>query len=308
MLSLDTFLTILYVTIDDFCLQQAPIQRRPGRPTSLEASEVITLALLSQLWCFRSERDFYRYAQRHLKTAFPNLPDRAQLNRLMRKHWQLLVAFWQQGVDELQAQAVLYEILDTVPIPVRNIKRRGRGWLAGQANIGWSTRLGWYNGFHGLIAVTPKGLITGFAFSEASAKDQPMASTFLALRCGALTGLPTTGRFRRAYYLADSGFEGKEFVPLWKEQFGAQFVVIPPRSRPGPWPKLWRKWLISLRQIVETVYDKLVNWFGLGSDRNHTLSGFQLRFAAKVALHNFLISLNLLAGREPLRFADLVGW
>lgn len=306
MLNLDTFLTILYVSVDDFCQSNPAVTRRPGRPASLEPSEVITLALLAQFWWFRSERDFYRYAWNHLRPAFPNLPDRAQLNRLMRHHWRELVAFWQHGVDELQAQAGIYEILDTVPIPVRNIKRRGRGWLAGLANIGWSTRLGWYNGFHGLVAVNPSGIITGFAAAAASEKDQTMTTSFLALRIGQLSGLPTVGRFNPGYYLADNGFEGWKNAQLWHDSFHAPFVVIPARSRPGTIAKSWRRWLISMRQQVETVYDKLVNWFGLGKDRNHTLSGFQLRLAAKVALHNFLIRLNLDLDRPPMAFADLV--
>jgi hypothetical protein len=29
----------------------------------------------------------------------------------------------------------------------RDAKRRGGGWLAGYADIGWSNRLGWYEGF-----------------------------------------------------------------------------------------------------------------------------------------------------------------
>ena len=67
-------------------------------------------------------------------------------------------------------------------MPVRDAKRRGEGWLAGYADIGWSNRLGWYEGFRLLSAVEPTGVITGFGFGPASTKDQPMAETFFALR------------------------------------------------------------------------------------------------------------------------------
>jgi len=63
-----------------------------------------------------------------------------------------------------------------------------------------------------------------------------------------------------------------------------------------------------VRQIVETVYDKLQNTFRLGRERPHDLSGFQARLAAKVALHNFCIWLNQQLGRERLAFADLLDW
>ena len=64
----------------------------------------------------------------------------------------------------------------------------------------------------------------------------------------------------------------------------------------------------SLRQIVETVYEKLHNAFGLARERPHELSGLRARLAAKVALHNFCIWLNEHLGRPRLAFADLLGW
>jgi hypothetical protein len=33
-------------------------------------------------------------------------------------------------------------------VPIRDAKRRGASWLPGLADIGWSNRLGWYEGFH----------------------------------------------------------------------------------------------------------------------------------------------------------------
>src|SRR5829696_9944119 len=63
MLDVDTFLTTLYVMVDDFCHSRAP-KMRPGPEASLCASEVITLAIFARWSRFASERDFYRYAQR----------------------------------------------------------------------------------------------------------------------------------------------------------------------------------------------------------------------------------------------------
>jgi hypothetical protein len=54
----------------------------------------------------------------------------------------------------------------------------------------------------------------------------------------------------------------------------------------------------SIRQIVESVYDKLFNTFGLWRERPHELQG----------LHNFCIWLNDQLGRPRLAFADLLGW
>jgi hypothetical protein len=93
MLDVDTFLTILYVMVDDFChskLPTSPASKKPGPQASLCASEVITLAVFARWGRFSSERDFYRYARACLCNAFPTLPDRSQFNRLVRYHTELI--------------------------------------------------------------------------------------------------------------------------------------------------------------------------------------------------------------------------
>ena len=124
----DTFLTTLYVVIDDFC-QAAGFagKHRPGPAASLPCSEVVTLAVFGQWARFPSERAFYRYAQRHLRPAFPTLPTREQFNRLQRSYWDAIVAFALCLVEQMYAQGCLYEALDSSGIPIRYAKRRGTG-------------------------------------------------------------------------------------------------------------------------------------------------------------------------------------
>jgi len=69
-----------------------------------------------------------------------------------------------------------------------------------------------------------------------------------------------------------------------------------------------RRWVARIRQIVESVYEKLFNAFGLWRERPHELQGLRARLAARVALHNFCIWLNDQLGRPRLAFADLLGW
>jgi hypothetical protein len=85
MVDVDTFLTTLYVTVDDFCQSRGP-KRKPGPEASLSASEVITLSIFARWSRFSSERDFYRYAETNLLEASPTLPNRSQFNRLLRLH------------------------------------------------------------------------------------------------------------------------------------------------------------------------------------------------------------------------------
>jgi Transposase DDE domain len=195
-------------------------------------------------------------------------------------------------------------------MPVRDAKRRGEGWLAGCADIGWSNSLGWYEGFRLLVATDPTGIITGFGFCAASAADQEVAETFFATRHRPNPRLQSVGAaFPSGAYVADKGFEGEENHRRWRECYGVRIIHPPKRnSAKRRWPKRLRRWVAGIRQIVETVYDKLFNTFGLWRERPHELSGLRARLAARVALHNFCIWLNDQLGRPRLAFAELLGW
>jgi hypothetical protein len=308
MVDVDTFLTTLYVMVDDFCKTSLPPETHPGPEAALSRSETVTLAIFGQWQGFGSERGFYRYAQRHLRPAFPQLPTREQFNRQVRQQYEALVACFLYLGRLLAAQHCLYEALDSSGIPTRDAKRRGAGWLPGLADIGWSNRLGWYEGFHLLLAVNPVGVITGFGFGPASTKDQPLAATFFALRRHPQPGLASVGAPARGPYVVDKGFEGQANQRAWWRSYGAQVLCPPKRNSKTPWPKRLRRWLAGVRQMVETVYEKLHHTFRLDRERPHELSGFQARLAAKIALHNFCIWVNEQLGRPRLAFTDLVDW
>jgi hypothetical protein len=308
MVDVDTFLTTLYVMVDDFCKTSLPPARHRGPQATLSRSEVVTLAMCGQWQGFGSERGFYRYAQRHLRAAFPQLPTRAQFNRQIRQHHEALVAFFLHLVGLLAAQRCVYEARDSSGVPTRDAKRRGAGWLPGLADIGWSNRLGWYEGFHLLMAVNPVGVITGFAFGAASTKDQPLADTFFALRRSPHPRVPSVGAPALGPYAVDKGFEGQANHRTWWQTYGAQVICPPKRNSKARWPKALRRWLAGVRQIVETVYDKLAHTFRLDRERPHDLSGFWVRLTAKMALHNFCIWLNEQLGRPRLAFTDVVDW
>jgi hypothetical protein len=350
MLDIDTFLTLLYCQVDEFCKTLPPEVPRPGETPALSRSEVVTLAIFGQWSRFQSERDFYRFAEQRLRSLFPRLPHRTQFNRQARLHSSTLTAFCLHLSQRLQAASEIYEALDCTAAPTRHSKRRGLGWLPGEADIGESSRLGWFEGFRLILAITPSGVITGFGIGAASAKDQPLAEAFFALRCDPQPGYESVGAMASSYlylpewgetevstpytevstpytevstpytevstpytevstpYLADGGFEGEAAHHRWSAVWGAKVLSPPKRNSRTPWPKSLRRWLASLRQIVETVFEKLHNSFRLDQERPHQRQGFLARLAAKVALHNFSIRLNLSLGRPQLAFADLLGW
>src|SRR5215217_2548233 len=225
MLDVDTFLTILYVMVDDLCHCRRP-KRRPGPKASLSESEVITLAIFARWGRFASERDFYRYAQTKLRGAFPTLPDRSQFNRLVRS---------QVGLIE---EVALY--------------------LAAEA------------------------MGNGEGLCQAStARRCPFWMPSVVGMAG-LQEMPTS-----AGPTASDGTKASACSPLQiRPGLSRASVSGPHPPLTSDWRKRSRRWVASIRQVVETVYDKLFNAFGLWRERPHELEGLRARLAARVALHN----------------------
>jgi hypothetical protein len=303
----ETFLIALDVEVDDMLRAEPPPPPRPGRPPSLSPSEVVALALVGQWRQFPRERAFSRSLTQRWRGLFPRLPDRRQFNRLVRAHHATLVRVGQALAAPLVDPTTRYELLDCTGVPVRNAKRRGGGWLFGLVDIGWCTRLGWFEGVRRLVAATPGGAITGFGCAPASTNDRVLAEALLAARAGRLP-LPGAGRAATGTYLADSGFAGRRWVPRWAAAYGARVYAPPQRGSADRWPKPVRRWLAGARQVVETVFDRLLQPFRLATERPHTVGGLLARLAAKVGLHNFCLGLNRRHGRPLLAMADLIDW
>jgi hypothetical protein len=81
--------------------------------------------------------------------------------------------------------------------------------------MGWSNRLGWFEGFHRWLAVKPVGVITGFGFGPASSKAQPRAETCFALRHHRQAGWVSVGAPASGPYVVDKGFAGQGTPATW---------------------------------------------------------------------------------------------
>lgn len=302
----EAFLTELYVAVDDFCKTQ-PAPAHPGPVGGLATSEVITLAVYAQEQRFPSERAFHRHAERCLRPLFPGLPSRERFNRLARAAVGAITAFALHLGQTLAAgDARGFEALDGTGLATRNVKRRGAGWLAGQADIGRCTRLGWYEGVRLLLSVTPAGAITGWGVGPASTNDRVLAETFFATRAQPTAALPSVGQPTSDCYVADMGFSGLACQPRWAAAYGAVVISPPQTGSARVWPKPWRTWLAGIRQVIESVNDRLLGPCRLERERPHALDGLQTRVAAAVGLHNVRCWFNQRAGRGLLEVADLL--
>ena len=129
MLDVDTFLTTLYVMVDDFCQSRPP----KTRPVPMHPSpKVRSLPSPSSPGGPDSPAS-------GTSTATPRPPPRSvphparslAVQPLVRSHTELIEEMALHLAAHGGERQCPYEALDSSAMPVRDAKRRGNGWLAG---------------------------------------------------------------------------------------------------------------------------------------------------------------------------------
>jgi hypothetical protein len=312
-LSIEYFLLSLFCMVDDFCRSRPDFVARcsgsRGPQPKLSPSEVITLNVFGQWNRFDGERDFWRFAQSQLRCAFPQLCDRSQFNRASRRLTPVTAAFFQHLAEVLGSRECLYEVIDRFGVATRRSGRRGIGWLPEYTDKGLCSRIGFFHGVQVLSCVTRTGIITGFGVAAGSTKDQPMAGELFRYRKQPHWSMPWIGRPAASQvYLSDKGFSGPKRHVEWFLETEAVLTCAPQKGHGTPWPQLHERAIASMRQIVETVHEKLLRKFRLQNERPHDITGLFSKLCAKSALHNACIWMNRQLGRADLAFTELLGW
>jgi len=134
----ETFLISLYVVVDEWWKRHHPRpSQRVERPPALTEAEVLTLAILAQWPRFRSERDFWRFADAYLRAYFPDLVGQSQLNRRIRALEPELQALQGDLAATLADGSEVYRVIDSTLIPVMvRVRACRKGLFAGQAAFG----------------------------------------------------------------------------------------------------------------------------------------------------------------------------
>jgi hypothetical protein len=295
-MDLETFLASLYALVDDWRRAEHPsAARKPGRPPRLSDGEVLTLAVLSQWPRFRSERDFWRFADAHLRGHFPNLLSQSQFNRRVRALEPELRALHRDLSRKLADVSEVYRVLDTTLVPaIVRVRARRKGLFAGQAAFGRSvSKTEWIYGFKVALVADPKGVVTSFGLAPANCDERPIGDALLAAD-------------GHDAYLADAGFSSVAWERRWLEVHGALVAATPQRTARRAWPERDRRWASGKRQLIEGVIGQLKDLFGLERHRAKTLGGLLARLAAKVVAYTCGQVLNAHLGRPLRRLACLL--
>lgn len=323
-LDLETFLTTLYVRVDDL-YQQVIVPQLPlsgGPPPTLSNSEMLCLGIAAQ-WRsgvpWKTERGFLRYVFKHLRPLFPRLTSQSAFNRRLRRLWGGFILL-QQAVARELITADEYEVMDAVPVPVAHGARSFHpGWLADIARIGHGGNDRFFYGLHLLLVSSASGLATGWILGAGNIQDRWLAEGLLSARAGCpqLAGSgaahlrppidwmgPVQGSNRTSPrpLVADAGFTGPRWHRHWQEDYGTELVTPPD----GLIPPATSRWFSGIRQVIETVFSHLCDSFGLKYPGAHTTWGLITRVAAKLAAYNLGLAINRDLGRDNFALATLI--
>jgi len=327
-LDLETFLTTLYVMVDDLFRQHVlPKMPLHGRPTpQLADSEVLCLGLAAQ-WRsgvpWKSERGFLRYAHKHLRHLFPGLTTQSAFNRRLRNLWGAFLLLEQAVAQELGTPDD-FEIFDGVPVPVaRGARSFHPGWFADIARRGKGGNDRYFYGMRLLLVLSRSGVAGAWTMASGNVQERWLAELLLSAQAGCpqllgphdpVTGQPaidvpeewvgpvqSCGQASGKPKMTDTGFVGAEWLRHWAREYHAQ--VIP---KPKGAPRELGEWFSRLRQVVETAFSHLCESFGLKYPGAHTKWGLITRVAAKLAAYNVGIRINRALERPDFAFATLI--
>jgi hypothetical protein len=336
-MDLDTFIRTLYGLIDHWYQgeMQAQMQRHAGAAVKMSDSEVLTVAIAGQ-WRvgvpWQSERGLVRYMLEHGQAWFPNMLHKSQFNVRVRQLWAVLVRLQQVVAQWLRTERDLYECVDCSPLPSCSLAQaasQDRHWLSAELGRGGNNG-GWFYGEQILVSVRASGAITGWLVGRAAVDDRWMMEAFLSTRHRhmQLPGAPPAFKKRsdRRYlpardsfgialgvgfheavpYLTDRGFNGDRWLTHWRNTYSMTVIAVPPDNAPQPWSIADKRWLAHHRQIVETVFARLSDVFGLKRLNAHSDWGKMTRLAAKMAAYNLGCFFNRLLGRPDGALATLI--
>lgn len=333
-MDLDTFMTTLYVIVDDWFKAKAmALQlKRSGPSPSMSDAEVLSVALAGE-WRkgvpWDSERGVVRYMQKHGRKWFPKMLNRSSFNQRVRNLWAVLVQLQADLAQRLREEDSFYEIVDTVPVPVGSLsqsKAEESHWFQ-TADIGYGGNQGrMYWGHQALMSVSPKGVISGYLLSSASSDDRWLMQGFLSQRAwmaqliapeawrphrrlsppAFLAGFQACGESSVAIYLADKGFNGFRWHNQWFTLYQVEVLTAPSKATRSHWPRSWGAWFSQLRQPIETTFSVLSEVFSLKRLQAHSLWGLYTRLALVTTAHNLGILLNQTLERDLLSHATLI--
>ena len=327
-LDLATFLTALYVIVDD--LYQSHIQpqmpARGGPQAEMSDREGLCLGRAAQ-WRsgvpWKTARGVRRSVPKHRGHLLPVLLSQSAFNRRLRRLWGAFI-LRQDAVAEPLGRAEDVDVLEGFPIPLAPGARAFHpGGLADIARVGQGGNDRYCSGVRLMLVISQSGVAPGWALAAGHVQARGGAERLCSMRAGRprwqgprdpathqpqvpppsdwMAPGPSGGAASQKPVMIDSGLRGDDGLEHWAAAYG---VHVPPLPKGAT--RAERRWWRAVRQVVDTPFSNLRESFGRQDPGAHTGWGLLTRVAAKVAAYNLGILMHRLLGRPDFACTTLI--
>jgi hypothetical protein len=223
----------------------APWRPRFGISPTLSDAELVTLAVMSALLGFTSERRWLRHAHARLSGMFPYLPGQSGYGKRLRKASGLVLSM----IRMLAADTSLWSddvwVVDSTPVECgRSRETAKRSELAGWAEYGYCASHSRY--FWGLrlhLLCTLGGLPVAFALSGAKADERDTLLGMLDDAPELLAGHP------KQTIIGDKNYYGRAFE---RDITSRELTLLRPARKREP-ERAGAQLFKPLRQVIESI-------------------------------------------------------
>jgi hypothetical protein len=275
--NLDTLATALYVKIDDALKDSpdlAPWRPEVGLAPTLSDAELVTLAVMSALLGYTSERRWLRRANRDFRCLFPYLPQQSGYNKRLRGACELIKHMIRMLAQDTSLWSDDVWLADSTPVGCGCSRETAqRSDLAGWAEYGYCASHSRY--FWGLrlhLVCTPGGLPVLFALTGAKADERETLRDMLD------TAPEVTAAHPKQTIIGDKNYYGREFE---SDLTGRDMTLLRP-ARKGEPARAGAHLFKPLRQIIESINETFKGQLDLERHGGKSPAGVIVRVLARI--------------------------
>jgi len=286
----------MYVKIDDMLRDWpdlAPVRPAAGTPLTLSDAELLTMAVMSALLGFTSERRWLRYADKELAGMFPRTIGQSGWNKRVRKAFFLFIRVIRMLAMDTSLWSDDVWVVDSTPVQCgcsrETVKRSDAagwaeyGYCASHSRYFWGLRL------H--LVCTLTGLPVMFALAGAKADER---ETLLGMLEAARD---VTAAHPGQVIIGDKNYFGRAFEAELTER---ELTLLRP-VRKGEAGRAGQNLFKPLRQVIESVNWTFKGQLDLERHGGKTPEGILARVLARVLALTAAIWHNDKTGQPVMR-------
>lgn len=282
------FCLYMYVIVDDFWKEIAPMFKRPGPAPECSDSELLTMVLVGECRGWDLETELLSHWQSH-RDLFPVIPSQSRFNRRRRYLYQAFNLVRRAVLHQLDLRLDRHCVIDSLPVEVVQfhlVPSSTADWQGYGASFGKvpSKNNQTIFGYKLHLLTTLSGLILDFELAPAHETDLKAGQDILSDHTDRVV-------------LGDKAYISQWVAAQLRTFNRIELVTLPRSNEKRQVSEHFRELFNRVRQIIETVNGQLTKQFNLEQNHAHTFLGLVTRLYSKLTAHTLCVYINRLLGR-----------